>query len=97
MRPFISTTFDGITYDSPVASLCRKLERERDEARKELDEWKALSILGDTPEQVWDAWRKQVIKTQKYIREMAVWRDKANKNLVPSASVEEVKDIFNSF
>ena len=32
-RPFISTTFDGITYDSPVASLCRKLERERDEAR----------------------------------------------------------------
>jgi hypothetical protein len=33
MRPFVSTTFDGITYDSPVASLCRKLERERDEAR----------------------------------------------------------------
>jgi len=34
MRPFVSTTFDGITYDSPVASLCRKLERERDEARE---------------------------------------------------------------
>ena len=33
MRPFVSTTLDGITYDSPVASLCRKLERERDEAR----------------------------------------------------------------
>jgi hypothetical protein len=37
MRPFVSTTFDGITYDSPVASLCRKLERERDEARAERD------------------------------------------------------------
>lgn len=32
MRPFVSTTFDGITYDSTVAALCRKLERERDEA-----------------------------------------------------------------
>ena len=37
MRPFVSTTFDGITYDSPVASLCRKLERERDEAREDLE------------------------------------------------------------
>jgi hypothetical protein len=36
MRPFVSTTFDGITYDSPVASFCRKLERERDEAREAL-------------------------------------------------------------
>jgi len=36
MRPFVSTTFNGITYDYPVASLCRKLERERDEARDEL-------------------------------------------------------------
>jgi hypothetical protein len=31
-RTFVSATFDGITYDSPVASLCRKLERERNEA-----------------------------------------------------------------
>lgn len=38
MRPFVSITFDGITYDSPVASLCRKLERERDEARDQLKE-----------------------------------------------------------
>jgi hypothetical protein len=38
MRPFVSTTLDGITYDSPVASLCRKLERERDEAREEVKE-----------------------------------------------------------
>jgi hypothetical protein len=41
MRPFVSTTFDGITYDSPVASLCRKLERERDEAREERDKMQA--------------------------------------------------------
>jgi hypothetical protein len=33
MRPFVSTTMDGVTYDGPVAALCRKLERERDEAR----------------------------------------------------------------
>jgi hypothetical protein len=37
MRPFVSTTLDGITYDSPVASLCRKLERERDEWRKKFE------------------------------------------------------------
>ena len=32
-RPFISYTMDGITWDGPVADLCRRLERERDEAR----------------------------------------------------------------
>ena len=37
MRPFVSITFDGITYDSPVATLCRKLEQERDEARSALE------------------------------------------------------------
>jgi hypothetical protein len=30
--PFVSTTMDGVTYDGPVASLCRRMERERDEA-----------------------------------------------------------------
>ena len=45
MRPFVSTTFDGITYDSPVASLCRKLERERDEAMTELEMWRDGNIL----------------------------------------------------
>jgi len=44
MRPFVSTTFDGITYDSPVASLCRKLERERDEAREALENHTASTI-----------------------------------------------------
>ena len=29
--PFVSTTMDGVTYDGPVASLCRRMERERDE------------------------------------------------------------------
>ena len=46
MRPFVSTTFDGITYDSPVASLCRKLERERDEAREALMKIEDLFIDG---------------------------------------------------
>jgi hypothetical protein len=29
--PFVSTTMDGVAYDGPVASLCRRMERERDE------------------------------------------------------------------
>lgn len=32
--PFVSTTMDGVTYDGPLASLCRRMERERDEARE---------------------------------------------------------------
>jgi len=35
-RPFISYTIDGITWDGPVADLCRRLERERDEAREKI-------------------------------------------------------------
>jgi hypothetical protein len=34
--PFVSTTMDGVTYDGPVASLCRRMERERDEAQATL-------------------------------------------------------------
>jgi hypothetical protein len=34
---FVSTTLDGVTYDGPVAALCRRLERERDEARRNLE------------------------------------------------------------
>jgi hypothetical protein len=34
--PFVSTTMDGVTYDGAVASLCRRMERERDEAQKQL-------------------------------------------------------------
>jgi hypothetical protein len=36
-RVFVSTTLDGVTYDGPVAALCRRLERERDEAREEVE------------------------------------------------------------
>ena len=32
--PFVSATMDGVTYDGPVAALCRRLERERDDARE---------------------------------------------------------------
>jgi quinol monooxygenase YgiN len=34
--PFVSATMDSVTYDGPVASFCRRIERERDEAREEL-------------------------------------------------------------
>jgi hypothetical protein len=40
MRPFVSTTLEGITYDSPVAALCRLLERERDEAREQVNHYR---------------------------------------------------------
>jgi hypothetical protein len=39
-RPFVSYTMGGVTYDGPVATLCRKLERERDEARHEIKGWR---------------------------------------------------------
>ena len=31
---------------------CEKLERERDEAREELEEWKTLCLWGGTPEHI---------------------------------------------
>ena len=34
--PFVSYTMGGLTYDGPVATFCRKLERERDEASEKL-------------------------------------------------------------
>jgi hypothetical protein len=37
--PFVSATMDGVTYDGPVASLCRRMERERDRARALADEF----------------------------------------------------------
>jgi hypothetical protein len=37
--PFVSTTMDGVTYDGPVASLCRRMERERDRARALAEEF----------------------------------------------------------
>ena len=36
-RPFVSITSNGTTYDGPLAALCRKLERERDEAIRARD------------------------------------------------------------
>jgi hypothetical protein len=33
-RPLISTSANGITWDGPVVALCRKLERERNDARE---------------------------------------------------------------
>jgi len=44
-RPFISYTMDGVTWDGPVADLCRRLERERDEARNQRDAWEKVAIL----------------------------------------------------
>jgi hypothetical protein len=47
--PFVSYTMGGVTYDGPVATLCRKLERERDEARELADRYRVAlcSANGD--------------------------------------------------
>ena len=39
-RPFISYTMDGVTWDGTVADLCRRLERERDEAREQVNHYR---------------------------------------------------------
>ena len=44
----------------------------------ELNAWKKLEILGQTPEQVYNFWRKNQIKMFKYQREMIIWREKYN-------------------
>lgn len=63
-----------------------QLEYELEDARQslevaleELNAWKKLSILGETPERVYDFWRKNQIKMFKYQREAMVWKDRAKK------------------
>jgi hypothetical protein len=47
-------------------------------ALEDLNAWKKLEILGQTPEQVYNFWRKNQIKMFKYQREMIIWREKYN-------------------
>ena len=47
-------------------------------ALDQLNAWKKLEILGQTPEQVYNFWRKNQIKMFKYQREMIIWREKYN-------------------
>lgn len=46
-------------------------------ALEELKAWKKLQILGETPEQIYEFWRKNQIKMFKYQREAVVYKDKA--------------------
>ena len=62
-----------------------QLEYELEDAKQslgvaldELNAWKKLEILGQTPEQVYNFWRKNQIKMFKYQREMIIWREKYN-------------------
>ena len=62
-----------------------QLEYELEDAKQslgvaldELNAWKKLEILGQTPEQVYNFWRKNQIKMFKYQREMIMWREKYN-------------------
>ena len=62
-----------------------QLEYELEDAKQslgvaldELNDWKKLEILGQTPEQVYNFWRKNQIKMFKYQREMIIWREKYN-------------------
>ncbi len=47
-------------------------------ALEELNAWEKLKIIGETPEQVYEFWRKNQIKMFKYQREMIMWREKYN-------------------
>lgn len=60
-----------------------QLEYELEDARQslevaieELNDWKKLQIIGETPEQVYEFWRKNQIKMFKYQREAIVWKNK---------------------
>ena len=55
------------------------LEQSLEVALEELNEWKKLQILGETPEQVYEFWRKNQIKMFKYQREAIVWKDRVKK------------------
>jgi hypothetical protein len=62
-----------------------QLEYELEDAKQslgvaldQLNAWKKLEILGQTPEQVYNFWRKNQIKMFKYQREMIIWREKYN-------------------
>ena len=65
------------------ADFARKLEIEKNELKEELNNWKTkLSLLGDDPEKVWSVWRRQMYATQKYIRQMVIWREKAKNPVI---------------
>lgn len=62
-----------------------QLEYELEDARQslevaieELNDWKKLQIIGETPEQVYEFWRKNQIKMFKYQREAIVWKNKVD-------------------
>jgi hypothetical protein len=55
------------------------LQQSLEVALEELNAWKKLSIIGETPERVYDFWRKNQIKMFKYQREAMVWKDRAKK------------------
>jgi len=63
-----------------------QLEYELENARQslafaieELNDWKKLQIIGETPEQVYEFWRKNQIKMFKYQREAIVWKNKVDR------------------
>ena len=63
-----------------------QLEYELEDARQslevaieELNAWKKLQIIGETPEQVYEFWRKNQIKMFKYQREAIVWKNKVDR------------------
>jgi hypothetical protein len=63
-----------------------QLEYELEDARQslgvaieELNDWKRLQIIGETPEQVYEFWRKNQIKMFKYQREAIVWKNKVDR------------------
>ena len=64
------------TYTHPIVSLCRKLERERDEARERADTMfaKHVDILDQTRNER-DEWKAKYIQQNKELNVLVYWRD----------------------
>ena len=82
-RPFISYTMDGITWDGPVADLCRRLERERDEATRSLEKEKiALNYFI----------KRGISERDEYRNEIEGWRNKWECAVDMAARAENERD-----
>jgi hypothetical protein len=79
--PFVSATMDGVTYDGPVASLCRRMERERDEARAGRQAYKQLAVKHAQERDRARALAEEFHRDQ--VR-LLMERDKAREKIVPA-------------
>jgi DNA anti-recombination protein RmuC len=105
-QPTPETDAEVKNFDAPWlyyvnADFARKLERERDEAREELQQWKMLCAWGGTPEHI-DQFIKgqqsrihQAQDIEETCEQLERERDEARDQL--QAMREAIREVFNSF